>query len=59
MSILTLIIILCVIAFGFWANNTYVNPGILRTIVNIILIIVTLVIILSVAGIGGSLNTRI
>jgi hypothetical protein len=57
MSIITLIILILLIAAGFWANNTYVGPGLVRTLFNIVLMIVTIVIILSVAGVlGGASN---
>ena len=60
MSIITLLILILLIGGLFWANNTYIAPGILRTVINIVLVIISLVIILNVAGlIGGVTAYRI
>lgn len=59
MNLIQIIIGVCLLVLGFWANNTYVNPGIIRIIVNIVLIIITIVVILAVFGIGGLGNIRI
>lgn len=59
MSILQLIIAIIVIALAFWANNRYVSPGIIRTIVNVILIVICVYFVLMITGLVGSLNTRI
>ena len=59
MSILSLLIILIVIGFAFWANNSYVSPGILRTIINIILILVTLGVVFSLVGWMPLLNHKV
>lgn len=57
MSIVTLLILVLLIGAAFWANNTYITPGLLRTVINIVLIIISLVIILSVAGLIGSVSS--
>ena len=59
MSILSLLIILIVIGFAFWVNNSYVSPGILRTIINIILILVTLGVVFSLVGWMPLLNHKV
>lgn len=59
MSIIALIVIVLLIIVGFWANNTYVSPPILRIIINVILVIILVVLILRVAGIGNLGNTRV
>lgn len=57
MSVITLLILVLLIGGLFWANNTYIAPGILRTVFNVVLVIVSLFIILSVAGLIGSIGS--
>jgi uncharacterized membrane protein (Fun14 family) len=52
MSILSIIVGVCLIALGFWANNTYVTPPILRIIINIVLVLIVIWLILSVFGLA-------
>ena len=59
MSIITLIVVVCLIVLAFWGNNTYISPGILRIIINIVLIILVLVMILDLMGIGHLGNVRV
>lgn len=56
MSLLQLLIGICLIVLGFWANNTYITPGIIRTAINVVLIIIVLVVILSFFGLTGFLT---
>ena len=58
MTIIQLFVVALILAFGFWANNKYL-AGLVRTIVNIILIIAVLAVVLNVAGVGFNLNSRV
>lgn len=56
MTLIQLIAVICIIILAFWANNTWIQPGILRIIINVILIIIVIAVLLSVLGlahIGG------
>lgn len=59
MSILHLIIAVFAIALAFWANNTYIAPGIVRKVVNVILIIICLVLVLNVTGLINIVNMKV
>lgn len=59
MSLITLIILVALIGIGFWANNAYVTPPILKIIINVVLFIILIILILRVAGIGNLGSTRI
>jgi hypothetical protein len=50
MDLITLLVILAVICFAFYANNKWVEMP-FRLIVNLVLIIVTVVIVLKVSGV--------
>lgn len=60
MSILALIIVICVIALAFYANNTWVAPGLVRNLFNIVLMIVCIVVVLALTGLLGPVrNLRV
>lgn len=59
MSLIALIIGTCLLVLGFWANNTYMAPPILRIIVNVVLIVIVLFVILSFFGFGNSFNLKL
>ena len=55
MDILTFIIILLVIAFAFYANNTWVEAP-FRMIFNVVLMLVVIIIVLHVSGVLGTIG---
>ena len=59
MSILQIVIGIILLVLGFWANNTYIAPGILRIIINIVLVLIVIFLILSVFGFGNLGSVRV
>ena len=59
MSIIQLLVGVILLVVGFWANNNYTVPNILRIIINIILVVIIVFLILSVFGLAHSLNARV
>lgn len=59
MTIAQILIGVILLILGFWANNTYIAPGILRIIINIILIIIVVFLILSVFGLTHAGSMRV
>ena len=53
MELITVIVVVVLIAVGFWANNTYVQPPPLRLAFNIILMVA---IVLLIAALFGGFN---
>lgn len=60
MSILTILVLICLMVFAFWANNNYA-PQPLRQIINVVLVILVVLWVLAVVGVLPlpSLNTTI
>ena len=56
MDILTLIVIACIIIFAYWANNKY-SPAPLKTIVNVVLIVIIILGVLSLFGLVPHLGS--
>jgi hypothetical protein len=59
MTILTLFFVIVIIALVFWANNTYVAPGVLRIIINILMIVISILILLQLVGWLPNINSRV
>ncbi len=59
MTILTLIIVICLIVLCFWAVNTYVSPPIIKTILNVVLVIICIGFLLHVIGWMPNFNSKL
>jgi hypothetical protein len=58
MSIILLFLIVVLFAVLFWANNTYVTPGIPRIAINILLIIIGILYLLHIMGVNTGVNFK-
>lgn len=59
MNIIVVILILLVFVVAFWAVNTYVTPGIIRTIINVVIALLLIFWLIGLAGLGSALNIRV
>ena len=59
MSLISLIVLVCVIALAFYANNNWIPPGMIRTIFNVVLMLVCVIVVLALTGLLNHLDTRI
>jgi hypothetical protein len=59
MTILQILVAVFAIALAFAANNSYVTPGIIRTTVNVILIIICIALVLILTGLTGFTNHKV
>lgn len=59
MSLIQIIVGVILLIFGFYANNTWITPGILRIIINIILIIIVIFLIITVFGLTHFGSVRV